>query len=143
MAVDSINTKNPYAAGDGKAASSDKSAAGLNYDNFLKLLIAQMKYQDPTDPMDASQQISQLATFSQVEQSVKMNSNLQSLIQASSFSQAADMIGKTITSADDKTTGVIKQVEIYSDGLVAITEKGDKVLIQPGIVLSNQPAASS
>jgi flagellar basal-body rod modification protein FlgD len=143
VAVDSINTKNPYAAGDGKAASSDKSAAGLNYDNFLKLLIAQMKYQDPTDPMDASQQISQLATFSQVEQSVKMNSNLQSLIQASSFSQAADMIGKTITSADDKTTGVIKQVEIYSDGLVAITEKGDKVLIQPGIVLSNQPAASS
>ncbi|MDR6815793.1 flagellar basal-body rod modification protein FlgD [Neorhizobium sp. 2083] len=143
MAVDSINTKNPYAAGNGKAASGDAKAAGLNYDNFLQLLIAQMKYQDPTDPMDASQQISQLATFSQVEQSVKMNSNLQSLIQATSFSQAADMVGKYITSADDKTTGLIKQVEIYSDGLVAITDKGDKVLIQPGIILSNQAPATT
>jgi flagellar basal-body rod modification protein FlgD len=143
VAVDSINTNNPYALGNGKAASSDASAAGLNYDNFLQLLIAQMKYQDPTDPMDASEQIAQLATFSQVEQSVKMNSNLQSLIQANSFSQAADMIGKYITSADDKTTGMIKQVEIYSDGLVAITEKGDKVLIQPGIILSNQPPATT
>ncbi|CAN7165998.1 flagellar hook assembly protein FlgD [Neorhizobium sp. LjRoot104] len=143
MAVDPINTNNPYASGNGKAASSDASAAGLNYDNFLQLLIAQMKYQDPTDPMDASEQIAQLATFSQVEQSVKMNSNLQSLIQANSFSQAADMIGKYITSADDKTTGMIKQVEIYSDGLVAITDKGDKVLIQPGIILSNQPPAAT
>ena len=138
MAVDPINNNNPYASGNGKTPSSDQSAAGLNYDNFLQLLIAQMKYQDPTDPMDASEQIAQLATFSQVEQSVKMNSNLQSLIQANSFSQAADMIGKYVTSADDKTTGIIKQVEIYSDGLVAITDKGDKVLIQPGIVLSDQ-----
>ncbi|EUC00274.1 flagellar hook capping protein [Rhizobium sp. CF080] len=144
MAVDSINTNNPYSSGNGAAAASDASAAGLNYDNFLQLLIAQMKYQDPTDPMDASEQIAQLATFSQVEQSVKMNSNLQSLIQANSFSQAADMIGKYITSADDKTTGLIKQVEIYSDGLVAITENGDKVLVQPGIILSNQaPAADT
>jgi flagellar basal-body rod modification protein FlgD len=142
VAVDAINANNPYASGNGQAASSDAASAGLNYDNFLQLLIAQMKYQDPTDPMDASEQVAQLATFSQVEQSVKMNSNLQSLIQATSFSQAADMIGKYITSADDKTTGIIKQMEIYSDGLVAITEKGDKVLIQPGIILSNQPPAA-
>lgn len=138
MAVDAINANNPYAAGSGKASSADASSSTLNYNNFLQLLIAQMKYQDPTDPMDASEQIGQLATFSQVEQSVKMNSNLSSLIQAQSFSQAADMIGKYITSADDKVTGLIKQVEVYSDGVVAITEKGDKVLVQPGIILSNQ-----
>ncbi len=143
MAVDGINANNPYAAANGAAAKTDSSAASLNYNSFLKLLIAQMKYQDPTDPMDASEQVAQLATFSQVEQSVKMNSNLQSLIQANAFSQAADMVGKTITSADDKITGVVKQVEVYSDGLVAVTEKGDKVLIQPGIVISNQPGPST
>jgi flagellar basal-body rod modification protein FlgD len=141
VAVDAINGNNPYATANGKAAASDSSAANLNYNNFLQLLIAQMKYQDPTDPMDASQQISQLATFSQVEQSVKMNTNLSSLIQAQSFSQASDMIGKYITSADDKVTGLVKQVEVYSDGVVAITEKGDKVLVQPGIIISNQASS--
>lgn len=142
MAVDAINSNNPYAAANGKAASADAASSTLNYNNFLQLLIAQMKYQDPTDPMDASEQIGQLATFSQVEQSVKMNTNLSSLIQAQSFSQASDMIGKYITSADDKVTGLVKQVEVYSDGIVAITEKGDKVLVQPGIILSNQASTA-
>jgi len=143
VAVDAINNNNPYASANGKAASADATSSTLNYNNFLQLLIAQMKYQDPTDPMDASEQIGQLATFSQVEQSVKMNSNLSSLIQAQSFSQASDMIGKYITSADDKVTGLVKQVEVYSDGVVAITEKGDKVLVQPGIILSNQAPSST
>lgn len=144
MAVDGVSSAtNPYATGNGKAAATDTSKATLNYNNFLNLLIAQMKYQDPTDPMDASQQISQLATFSQVEQSVKTNSNLSSLIQAQSFSQASDMIGKNITSADDKVTGIVKQVEVYSDGLVAITEKGDKILVQPGIILSKPTSSTS
>ncbi len=138
MAVDGVSTAtNPYASGNGAAASTDSSAATLNYNNFLQLLIAQMKYQDPTDPMDASEQVSQLATFSQVEQSVKMNSNLQAIIQANSFSQASDLVGKYITSADDKIVGKVKEVEVYSDGLVAITENGDKVLVQPGIIISN------
>jgi flagellar basal-body rod modification protein FlgD len=143
MAVDAVNSAtNPYASGSKTTSTADSSAASLNYDNFIQLLIAQMKNQDPTDPMDATQQVSQLATFSQVEQSVKMNTNLASLIQANSFSQASDMVGKTITSADDKTTGVVKEVEVYTDGLVAITEAGDKVLIQPGIIISNTAPAS-
>ena len=41
----------------------DASNASLNYDSFLKLLVAQMKNQDPTEPMDAAQQMAQLATF--------------------------------------------------------------------------------
>jgi flagellar basal-body rod modification protein FlgD len=137
MAVDAVNSAtNPYASGNGAAAAADASSASLNYDNFIQLLIAQMKNQDPTDPMDASEQVAQLATFSQVEQSVKMNSNLQAMIQANSFSQASDLVGKYVTSADDKITGKVKEVEVYSDGLVAITEAGDKVLVQPGVVIS-------
>jgi flagellar hook assembly protein FlgD len=66
----------------------DKASASLNYDNFLKLLMAQMKNQDPTDPMDASQQIAQLATFSQVEQTIKTNTNLESLLQRTSLSRS-------------------------------------------------------
>jgi flagellar basal-body rod modification protein FlgD len=143
MAVDPIRgASNPFASGNGAAAAADASSSALNYENFLRLLIAQMRNQDPTDPMDASEQVSQLATFSQVEQSVKMNSNLQSLIQANSFSQASDLVGKYITSADDKVTGKVKEVEVYSDGLVAITEKGDKVLVQPGIIISSVATAA-
>ncbi|OJU06301.1 MAG: flagellar biosynthesis protein FlgD [Rhizobium sp. 63-7] len=142
MAVSGVNSVAAPTGANGKADSA-ASAASLNYQSFLKLLIAQMKNQDPTDPMDATQQVSQLATFSQVEQAIQTNKNLEYLIQSQSLTQASNYIGKTLTSADDSVTGVIKEVEVYSDGLIAITEDGKKILIQAGIKISNGPSSST
>ncbi|MDQ1185065.1 flagellar hook assembly protein FlgD [Agrobacterium larrymoorei] len=118
------------------ASKTDAKKASLDYDNFLKLLITQMKNQDPTNPMDPSQQVAQLATFSQVEQSIKMNTNLESLISASSLSNASSYIGKTITSADGQTSGVVKSVEVTAEGLSATTVAGSTIAIGQGIKIS-------
>ncbi len=115
----------------------DKSNATVNYNNFLQLLIAQMKNQDPTDPMDASQQVAQLATFSQVEQSVKMNTNLESLLKSQNISQATSFIGKTLTSSDGNTSGVVASIKITNTGLVATTTTGKEITIGSGIVVKN------
>eukprot|EP01035_Chromulina_nebulosa_P010050 gene10050-biopygen8408 len=92
-----------------------------------------MKNQDPTDPVDATQQMSQLASFSNVEQSIKANAHLESLIQETTLSQATSLIGKTVTSADGKTSGVIASVDINSDGLTATTTDGHEIVIETGI----------
>lgn len=131
------STSTNTTANTSSAATSDATAASLNYNSFLQLLIAQMKNQDPTDPMDASEQISQLATFSQVEQSIKANSNLESLITLSSLSNASSYIGKTITSADGDTTGVVAAVEVTSDGITATTTSGATIAIEEGIKIAN------
>jgi flagellar basal-body rod modification protein FlgD len=124
------------------ASSTDAAAASLDYNSFLKLLITQMQNQDPTDPMDATEQVSQLATFSQVEQSIKMNSNLESLINQSNLSNASNYIGKTITSADGKTSGVVASVEVTSAGLTAKTVEGKLINVEQGITIST-PAADT
>jgi flagellar basal-body rod modification protein FlgD len=129
-------TKNPAPVTNTSESASATKEATLNYDSFLKLLVAQMKNQDPTDPIDASEQMSQLATFSSVEQAIKTNTHLESLIQETSMSQAAALIGKTITSADGTMTGVVKSVAINSDGLTAVLQNGDKVLVTTGISIS-------
>lgn len=139
MAVDSVNGVSNMTQTPPLASVSDASKATLNYDSFLKLLVAQMKNQDPTDPIDATTQMSQLATFSSVEQAIKTNTHLESLIQETSLSQAASMIGKTITSADGETSGVVKSVAVKSDGLTATLENGDTVVIQSGISVSATP----
>lgn len=139
MAVEGVTAaaSNPWSNAGASTTASDK--ASLNYNNFLQLLIAQMKHQDPTDPMDATEQISQLATFSQVEQSIQTNTHLKSMLQAEALTRASDLVGKTVKSADDNVTGVVKEVQVYSDGIVAVTEAGDKVLVQAGVVFSNGP----
>ncbi|MBU2326056.1 MAG: flagellar hook assembly protein FlgD [Alphaproteobacteria bacterium] len=136
MAVDSVaatTAATTTSSASSSTASQAAAKASIDYDSFLKLLIAQMKNQDPTDPMDASEQIAQLATFSQVEQSIQMNSNLETLITGNALTNASSYIGKTITSADEKTTGVVASVRVYTDTMVATTTDGKEIPIVVGV----------
>lgn len=108
----------------------------VDYQTFLKLLVAQMKNQDPTQPMDATQQVTQLAQFSSVEQAVQTNTKLDQLLASSSFQQADGIIGRTVTSADGNTSGVVESVRIYSDGMIATLKGGATLPITAGIVVS-------
>ncbi|MBA5723544.1 flagellar hook assembly protein FlgD [Candidatus Liberibacter sp.] len=113
-----------------------KPKSMIGYDSFLRLLIAQMKHQDPTEPMKASEQVSQLAVFSQMEQSVKINATLQELLNSNNLAQASGYIGKTITSSDGATSDIISAVQVSSTGLIAITADNKKITIEAGIRLS-------
>jgi flagellar basal-body rod modification protein FlgD len=119
----------------GQTQTDAKSKTSVDYESFLKLLVAEMKNQDPTKPMDSTDFIAQLATFSQVEQSVQSNAKLDQILQSTALSQAGSLIGREITSSDGKTTGVVSEVKIKSDGLVAVLEGGKEVTIGNGIVV--------
>ncbi|MCK0207926.1 flagellar hook assembly protein FlgD [Starkeya koreensis] len=116
------------------ATSSAKSSSGaLDYTAFLQLLIAQMKNQDPTQPMDSAQYMGQLAAFSQVEQSVAANSKLDSLLTASSLQIADAAVGRTVTSADGSVSGRVASVRINSDAPVATLTDGREIALGAGI----------
>jgi flagellar basal-body rod modification protein FlgD len=81
-----------------------------NFSTFLTLLTTQLKNQDPTSPMDSNQFTQQLVEFSQVEQQINTNTNLQTLItqgsgQAGTF--ATSYLGKSVsvTNGDASLTG--------------------------------------
>ena len=112
------------------------ATANLDYNSFLKLLIAQLKNQDPTKPMDSTAFVSQLASFSQVEQSVNTNTKLDSLLTSSALSLADAVIGRTVTSADGTTSGIVTSVKITSDGPVATLTDGRTLSLTSGIVIS-------
>lgn len=129
-------------------SSTNKTATGtptpsktqVDYNSFLKLLVAQMKNQDPTKPMDSTQYVAQLATFSQVEQSVQMNTRLDQILQGSALAQADALIGRTVTSPDGKTSGVVAEVRLFKDGVVAVLTDGKQVVINPGVSIKATPA---
>lgn len=88
-----------------KSSSSDTATSKLaqNFDNFLKLLTTQLQYQDPLSPMDANQFTTQLVQFTQVEQSVKMNKQIESLISVERSSQALSAVTFIGTDVEAKT----------------------------------------
>jgi flagellar basal-body rod modification protein FlgD len=114
-------------------ATTSTSKTAVDYQSFLKLLIAEMKNQDPTKPMDSTAYVAQLATFSQVEQSVQANTKLDQIMQSSALSQADALIGRNITSADGKTTGTVASVTLGSNGLIAVLQDGTTVPVGAGV----------
>lgn len=116
-----------------------QSTGGLGYDSFLKLLTAQMEFQDPTNPMDATQFVAQLASFSNVEQSIKTNSKLDALLVSQSLGQVDGLIGKYVTSMDGKISGQVKEVHIYANGAVVALDNGKELLLDAGIKISETP----
>jgi flagellar basal-body rod modification protein FlgD len=117
-------------------AAANEAPSTVSYDNFLKLLMTQMKNQDPTEPMKSTDYMAQLATFSQVEQSVKSNSKLDALLSSFALSQADGVIGRTVSTADGTISGKVSSVVITSEGAVAKLADGTNLLLGPGIVVS-------
>lgn len=80
-------------------ASSKKNTAEGMQDQFMKLLIAQLKNQDPTNPMDNAQMTSQMAQISTVSGLEKLNSTVSSVtaqINSSQMLQGANLVGRTV-----------------------------------------------
>src|ERR1044071_1210572 len=85
-----------------QAGSAQKTLAS-NFDTFLSLLTTQLKNQDPMSPMDSNQFTQQLVQFSQVEQQINSNKNLESLIaltKSQTTTAAVSYLGKTPTLND-------------------------------------------
>lgn len=137
MDVNSVGAAAAPGAGPSTASASAQSAqnAALDYDSFLKLLIAQMQNQDPLNPMDSTEYVSQLAAFSSVEQAIQTNTKLDSLLGSLTLSQAGSIVGRTVTSSDGKITGEVVSVRIFSDGLLATLDSGESLVIGPGITI--------
>ena len=108
----------------------------LGYNQFLQLLIAQLKNQDPTAPTDSTQFVSQLATFSSVEQSVQANAKLASILSASSLTEAEALIGRTLTSADGTQSGTVRSVNTDASSPSATLDTGDTIALQSGVRIS-------
>lgn len=115
-----------------RTAPSSTAKANMDYQSFLRLFMAQMKNQDPTKPNDPTETLSQLASFSNVEQSIKLNEKLDSLLIATNADIAAGLVGKSVRSLDGSISGVVKSVELSASGLVATLQNGKTLHLAQG-----------
>ncbi len=90
--------KNGVSAAEAKNNTTAKSG-DLDKEAFLQLLVTQMKYQDPLEPTDNTEYVSQLATFSELEQ-------MTNLVASSDLTRASQLVGQYVTVKEkNETTG--------------------------------------
>jgi flagellar basal-body rod modification protein FlgD len=113
------------------------SSGSMDYDAFLRLLIAEMQNQDPTAPKDPSEYISQFATFASVEQAMQTNSKLDALMNSVALSQAEGVIGCVVTSPDGSVTGTVVSLTIGQGGqMIATLDNGEELVLGPGVTIT-------
>ena len=99
----------------------------LGKDVFLKLLVAQMRYQDPTKPADSSQMMAQTATFSQVEKLEQLVNQNASMLVLQESATAGALVGRSATYTDTtgaSVTGPVSSVRLASRASEAIAVIG-------------------
>ncbi|HEY2710710.1 MAG TPA: flagellar hook capping FlgD N-terminal domain-containing protein [Caulobacteraceae bacterium] len=116
MALAPVSATAPAAASNG---------LGLSFQSLLQIILTQLTAQNPLQPLDNFQFVSQLAEFSQLQLSQTLNDNVTSLLASQSATQAVGLLGRTVdvttsTSSSATVSGTVKAVT-FSNGTPEIT----------------------
>ena len=106
---------------DGAIGQTDPQAIGK--DMFLKLLVAQLKYQNPMEPVDSGQFMAQTAQFTMVEKLQAMAAQTDALVAGEASQRAAGLLGRQVSYVDAEgaaQTGVVTGTRFGSDGPVLL-----------------------
>ena len=134
----------------GTSESGDKGVdTKADKDMFLKLLVAQMKYQDPSKPTDASQFLAQTAQFTLVEKMGQLAEAQAQMTSANQLQAATGLVGSTVTwSVEDKDgntvdkTGVVDAVTIKG-GIPSLSVGADTLTLGDVTKVTATPKATA
>jgi flagellar basal-body rod modification protein FlgD len=109
---------NATAPGTTDPVGAPSTAGQFSKQDFLNLLAAQLRQQNPLDPVDNAQFMTQTAQFNMLEQLQELNESLSAAFGLNSLSQASALIGRYVIAASDdgeKVEGIVNEVAL-SDG---------------------------
>lgn len=105
MALDALGTA--------ATATDTLSQSSVSQNDLFKILLTQLKYQDPLKPTDNAEFIAQLAQFTSLDQARQTNENIQALMQLEATNQSVGLISKTVE-VTTSTGSVVGQVTTIS-----------------------------
>lgn len=130
-ATDRTGVANPYASLQmGTGTGVDKTSLGK--DQFLNLLVTQMRYQDPSAPMDSSQIMAQTSSLTTVERLTELTTTQREAFALQMRLSASGFVGQTVSWTDAKTktemTGVVDSAS-FADAVPVLVVGGAKVAL--------------
>ena len=118
MAISGVSNN----AGSTQSTSASSVDKGLGKDEVFKLLLTQLQYQDPLNPMDKTELIAQLAQFSALEKLQSLDDNMALMLEMEQLGQASGLIGKEIEASvgngGETVKGVVTAAKMEDGGAV-------------------------
>jgi flagellar basal-body rod modification protein FlgD len=119
----------------------------LSSDAFMKLMINQLSHQDPMNPTDSNQLLTQISQISQLQANTTLTSNLQTMTLQQSIGSAGNLIGKSIQGLDDggnAVTGTVTSIKVQNQKVRLELDNGtDLPMENVTTIAAVNPASSS
>ncbi|MBD3264164.1 MAG: flagellar hook capping protein [Candidatus Omnitrophica bacterium] len=128
MMVDQIGAQTPSYT----TYSGSEEASSLGKQDFLQLLVTQLRNQDPLDPLKNEDFIAQLAQFNSLEELINLNQTTESVGTLQILTSSSSLLGKTVEAVKDDqiVEGEVKEVGFYDgDVILALDTEGTTVEI--------------
>lgn len=102
---------------------------GLGQDAFFKILITQLQNQDPLNPMEDREFVSQMAEFSSLEKTEKLYSLLKDKLSSNQVIDNSNLIGREITANVEgiEMSGIVEAVKSSNDKVLAVLDTGSEI----------------
>lgn len=96
------------------ATQGSSAASNVSLEDFMKVLMAQLSYQNPLKPMDNQEFLAQIAQFTSLGQTQEMNANIQTLVANQAAQQSIGLLGRTVYATVDNATvtGTVSKIEL-------------------------------
>jgi flagellar basal-body rod modification protein FlgD len=105
-----------------------------NYDlkasDFMNMMITQLQNQDPTNPTDSSQLLTQISQIGSLQSSTDLQSTLKTLMLQDSLGSAGNLIGKSVSGtndAGDSVSGSVSSVNVQNNSVYLTLDSGDSL----------------
>ncbi|MFJ1268018.1 flagellar hook capping FlgD N-terminal domain-containing protein [Legionella lytica] len=96
------------------------TAANMGQDEYMKLFMQELTYQDPLKPIDNREFMAQMAQFSSLQQAVGTNDGVQRLLKIAEENRGINLLGKNVKIAENDAYGTVKAVYLQQSGATEI-----------------------
>lgn len=110
------------------SATSEVSRSNLSQNDFIKLFMTELTFQDPLEPINNREFLAQMAQFTNLEQARLTNENISNLVSINATLQSLGIIGKQveiITDSGTSVTGTVSAVNFSPDGSLINIKQAD------------------
>jgi len=122
------------------------AANSLTANDFIQFLVTELQNQDPLNPTDSNDMLSQMSEIGQLESSTSLQSSLTGMVQQNQVSAASSMLGKEVQGTDQNSNpvqGIVSAVNVTTKGVNLSLTSGSTVSLANVTSITNAPTATA
>jgi flagellar basal-body rod modification protein FlgD len=129
-----------------KSSSTSSTNTQLTPNDFINFMVTELQNQDPLNPTDSSQMLSQMSQIGQLQSADSLQTSLTGMVQQNQVAAASAMIGKLVQGTDvnkNPLTGIVSAVQVSSTGVNLLLNSGATMPMNNITAITNAPTTAA